>query len=107
MVFSSLETDGGAEKTGTEPGRPHTAEELEPVGRTGTITTVLSRAGNSLEGAQAELVLNPLRLAFETKNLKIIEPALDCLHVCSSSHFCNVIFEILYRLPGRVSTTTT
>ncbi|KAG2691211.1 hypothetical protein I3843_08G000100 [Carya illinoinensis] len=77
---SSLETDGGAEKTGTEPGRPHTAEELEPVGRTGTITTVLSRAGNSLEGAQAELVLNPLRLAFETKNLKIIEPALDCLH---------------------------
>ena len=41
----------------------------------------LASAGNTLEGADAELVLNPLRLAFETKNLKILESALDCLHV--------------------------
>ncbi|RDY07326.1 Brefeldin A-inhibited guanine nucleotide-exchange protein 5, partial [Mucuna pruriens] len=46
----------------------------------GNINVVLASAGNTLDGADAELVLNPLRLAFETKNLKILEPALDCLH---------------------------
>uniref|UniRef100_A0A7C8YZZ3 Mon2/Sec7/BIG1-like dimerisation and cyclophilin-binding domain-containing protein n=1 Tax=Opuntia streptacantha TaxID=393608 RepID=A0A7C8YZZ3_OPUST len=45
-----------------------------------SIATTLSTAGHTLEGAQAELVLNPLRLAFETKNTKIVECALDCLH---------------------------
>lgn len=44
---------------------------------------MLANAGCTLEGAEAELVLNPLRVAFETKNLKILEPALDCLHVCN------------------------
>ncbi|KAB1207609.1 putative protein phosphatase 2C 6 [Morella rubra] len=85
---SSLETDSGAAKEGTEPAHsqtvPHTTEKAHhvgpPVGRIGTLTSVLSSAGHSLQGAQAELVLNPLQLAFETKNLKIIEPALDCLH---------------------------
>ncbi|XP_059461146.1 brefeldin A-inhibited guanine nucleotide-exchange protein 5 [Corylus avellana] len=85
---SSLETDGGAARTAAEPANSHSVqrstEEADhvgrPVGRSGTITTVLSSAGHTLEGAQAELVLNPLRLAFETKNLKTIEPALDCLH---------------------------
>ena len=48
-----------------------------------SIATALSNAGHSLEGTQAELVLNPLRLAFETKNTKIVECALDCLHVCA------------------------
>lgn len=47
------------------------------------ITVLLANAGHTLDGADAELVLNPLRLAFETKNLKILEPALDCLHVCA------------------------
>ncbi|KAK7291769.1 hypothetical protein RIF29_07169 [Crotalaria pallida] len=46
----------------------------------GNITLVLASAGNTLDGADAELVLNPLRIAFETKNLKILEAALDCLH---------------------------
>lgn len=41
-----------------------------------------------------ELVLKPLRLAFETKNLKIFDAALDCLHVC----FCIVDLSI----PGRL-----
>jgi len=53
----------------------------------------LSSAGNTLEGPQAELVLNPLRLAFETKNLKLIEPALDCLHVCMFD--CLLLFKVL------------
>lgn len=42
---------------------------------------VLANAGYTLSGAEAELVLNPLRLAFETKNIKVVELALDCLHV--------------------------
>ncbi|KAI5415380.1 brefeldin A-inhibited guanine nucleotide-exchange protein 5 [Lathyrus oleraceus] len=46
----------------------------------GNIIELLSKAGNTLEGSDAELVLNPLRLAVETKNLKILEPALDCIH---------------------------
>ncbi|KAK1413426.1 hypothetical protein QVD17_35199 [Tagetes erecta] len=46
----------------------------------GSITKTLANAGHSLEGAEAELVLNPLRLAFETKNPKVIELALDCIH---------------------------
>ncbi|KAL5197929.1 hypothetical protein ABZP36_001441 [Zizania latifolia] len=44
------------------------------------ITQVLASAGRVLEGTQAELVLQPLRLAFETKHVKLVEPALDCLH---------------------------
>ncbi|KAL0926627.1 hypothetical protein M5K25_002866 [Dendrobium thyrsiflorum] len=44
------------------------------------ITTALSSAGHILEEIQAEVVLQPLRLAFETKNIKLLEPALDCLH---------------------------
>ena len=54
----------------------------------GSVNAVLSSAGNTLEGPQAELVLNPLRLAFETKNLKLMEPALDCLHVCMFVCYC-------------------
>lgn len=88
---SSLETEGESAKTGAEPGESQTtsqtAEEADSVGRpvsiSGTVSTVLANAGNTLEGAQAELVLNPLRLAFETKNLKVLEPGLDCLHVCN------------------------
>ncbi|MQL87481.1 hypothetical protein Taro_020024 [Colocasia esculenta] len=44
------------------------------------IAVALSSAGHTLEGDQAELVLQPLRLAFETKNIKLVELALDCLH---------------------------
>ncbi|XWS72348.1 hypothetical protein CRYUN_Cryun02cG0032400 [Craigia yunnanensis] len=85
---SSLETETGAEKTGTEPDGSSTASQSsgdtehvsKPTGGSGTITTALANAGYTLEGAEVELALNPLRLAFETKNLKILEPALDCLH---------------------------
>lgn len=90
FVCSSLENVAGASKADTEQTQsetvPQSAQEAElvvkPVSLSGTISTVLANAGNTLEGAEAELVLNPLRLAFETKNLKILEPALDCLHVC-------------------------
>uniref|UniRef100_A0A5B6ZVK9 Putative brefeldin A-inhibited guanine nucleotide-exchange protein 5 n=1 Tax=Davidia involucrata TaxID=16924 RepID=A0A5B6ZVK9_DAVIN len=82
------ETDAGAAKSGMEsdlsPTVPHAAEEggniSRPVGISGTIMTALANAGHTLGGAEAELVLNPLRLAFETKNVKVVELALDCLH---------------------------
>ncbi|XP_071688034.1 brefeldin A-inhibited guanine nucleotide-exchange protein 5-like [Rutidosis leptorrhynchoides] len=45
-----------------------------------SITKTLASAGQTLEGVELELVLNPLRLAFETKNPKFIELALDCIH---------------------------
>ncbi|KAL7148741.1 hypothetical protein ABFS83_06G199500 [Erythranthe nasuta] len=66
--------------------------------KTGETTQVLSAASNQSSsesesgpgkveiqsdpsgGAEGELVLNPLRLAFETKNIKVVELALDCLH---------------------------
>ncbi|KAI3470391.1 hypothetical protein Pfo_027054 [Paulownia fortunei] len=85
---SSSEPDSGAEKSemGADPsiGAPSAAEEVEPMGRPTSsresITMVLANAGHTLGGAEAELVLNPLRLAFETKNIKVVELALDCLH---------------------------
>ncbi|XP_057416198.1 brefeldin A-inhibited guanine nucleotide-exchange protein 5 isoform X2 [Lotus japonicus] len=69
---SANETEDGA-VTKPEADQSHKAY-------SGNITVILANAGNALEGADAELVLNPLRLAFETKSLKILEPALDCLH---------------------------
>ncbi|KAK3023742.1 hypothetical protein RJ639_044407 [Escallonia herrerae] len=83
---SLSETDAGASKSGLEQNLSVTpnAEESEHIDSSvvlsGTITTALANAGHSLEGSQAELVLNPLRLAFETKNIKVLELALDCLH---------------------------
>jgi hypothetical protein len=53
---------------------------------------VLASAGRVLEGTQAELVLQPLRLAFETKHIKLVEPALDCLHVIKLPPFsCSLL----------------
>ncbi|KAF4382922.1 hypothetical protein G4B88_010093 [Cannabis sativa] len=86
---SSLED--GASKTEKEQSQsqtvPHDAQAIpvaKPVSISATISTVLASAGNTLEGSVAELVLSPLRLAFETKNLKILESALDCLHIFPS-----------------------
>ncbi|KAL8122263.1 hypothetical protein AgCh_018854 [Apium graveolens] len=50
------------------------------VGKSPTITAALASAGHVLDGDDSELILNPLRLAFETKNIKVVELALDCLH---------------------------
>ncbi|KAL8204443.1 hypothetical protein R6Q57_010066 [Mikania cordata] len=46
----------------------------------GSVTKTLENAGCSLEGAEADLILKPLQLAFETNNPQIIELALDCIH---------------------------
>lgn len=73
---SANETEEGA-STRTEAEQ---ASDQASRPKTGNINVALASAGNTLEGADAEFVLNPLRLAFETKNLKILESALDCLH---------------------------
>lgn len=46
-----------------------------------TAAATMAEAGHSLEGGEAEIIINPIRLAIETKQSKLIEPALDCLHV--------------------------
>ncbi|XP_058215944.1 brefeldin A-inhibited guanine nucleotide-exchange protein 5 isoform X3 [Rhododendron vialii] len=82
------EIDAGVVKNGIESDHtttvPQAADETEQiskaVGKRATITAALANAGNSLEGAETELVLNPIRLAFESKNVKVQELALDCLH---------------------------
>ncbi|KAH9652984.1 Brefeldin A-inhibited guanine nucleotide-exchange protein 5 [Citrus sinensis] len=80
---SSIETEAGAAEKGTEAVQLP-AEQTEHIGKTvgvsGSVATALANAGHTLEAADAELVLNPLRLAIETKNLKLLESALDCLH---------------------------
>lgn len=89
MIHSPNESEGGASESEISSDQsqaaaqtPDEAHSAKPLGNSGNITATLANAGSTLEGAEVELVLNPLRLAFETKNLKIMEPALDCLHVC-------------------------
>ncbi|KAJ8751100.1 hypothetical protein K2173_016281 [Erythroxylum novogranatense] len=82
---SSLESDNGAVKMQSDESQTdlQASGDLQHVGKPvgmGNITTALANAGCTLEAAEAELVLSPLRLAFETKNLKILDLALDCLH---------------------------
>ncbi|CAA0821230.1 HOPM interactor 7 [Striga hermonthica] len=82
---SSSEPDARVEETevgdGPSIGNPSVPEEVErPTKCTESITVVLAKTSHTLGEAEAELVLNPLRLAFETKNIKIVELALDCLH---------------------------
>ncbi|KAG8390693.1 hypothetical protein BUALT_Bualt01G0110100 [Buddleja alternifolia] len=87
-INSSAESDAGTEETekGADPstGAPPAAEEPEPTSKpansSGSIMKALANAGHTLGGAEAELVLNPIRLAFQTKNMKLVELALDCLH---------------------------
>ena len=88
------ESDAGASKSEVEsdqtPSVPHTAEQVGP---SRNITTALANAGHTLDAVEAELVLNPLRLAFETKNVKVIELALDCLHVRPCCLSCYLTFK--------------
>ncbi|KAJ3670258.1 hypothetical protein LUZ60_010582 [Juncus effusus] len=67
-------------KTENEGDSSSTAENEVKVENSISIIETLASAGNTLEGSQAEIVLQPLRLAFESKNIKLIDPALDCLH---------------------------
>jgi hypothetical protein len=71
-------------------------KEAEDASAAAGITEALALAGRVLKGPQAELVLQPLRLAFQTKHVKLVEPALDCLHVIDHPSF---YWPLLVRLP--------
>ncbi|KAH7669024.1 guanine nucleotide-exchange factor protein [Dioscorea alata] len=70
--------DASGEQSVSATGEIETLTETQEIRE--PITTALASAGHTLEASQAELVLQPLRLAFESKNIKLVEPALDCLH---------------------------
>ncbi|KAL0789711.1 hypothetical protein Bca101_005957 [Brassica carinata] len=79
------QAEGEGAKTGGEADEPQKVPSGEVAeqasqSKSGTINISLANAGHTLGGAEVELVLKPLRLAFETKNLKIFDAALDCLH---------------------------
>ncbi|OAY54181.1 brefeldin A-inhibited guanine nucleotide-exchange protein 5 isoform X2 [Manihot esculenta] len=81
---SSHESDDEAAKAGTQSDQLQNTSEEKPDGKpvryNGNVTIALANAGCTLDEADVEIVLHPLSLAFETKNLKILESALDCLH---------------------------
>ncbi|KAL1193725.1 Brefeldin A-inhibited guanine nucleotide-exchange protein 5 [Cardamine amara subsp. amara] len=84
-IDESSQAEGGGEKSGGEADEPQKVPSTEVAdqasqSKSGTINISLANAGHTLGGAEVELVLKPLRLAFETKNLKIFDAALDCLH---------------------------
>ncbi|CAH2065526.1 unnamed protein product [Thlaspi arvense] len=84
-IDESSQAEGGGPNTGgkaDEPQKVPSGEVAEQTSqsKSGTINISLASAGHTLGGAEVELVLKPLRLAFETKNLKIFDAALDCLH---------------------------
>lgn len=56
----------------------------------------LAEAGHTLEGSEADLVILPLRLAFETKQPKLVEPAVDCLHVGLSRPLSPLLLRVLW-----------
>ncbi|XP_022935314.1 brefeldin A-inhibited guanine nucleotide-exchange protein 5-like isoform X2 [Cucurbita moschata] len=74
------ETGGEADESPTAQTAQEAENEGSKVAPREHISIVLANAGHVLQGADAEIVLNPLRLAFDTKNLKVLELALDCLH---------------------------
>ncbi|XP_047971675.1 LOW QUALITY PROTEIN: brefeldin A-inhibited guanine nucleotide-exchange protein 5-like [Salvia hispanica] len=63
----SFEPDSGGEKN---EGAESAAKDAEPTSSSGSTTAV----------SDSDLVLEPLKLAFETKNTKLVELALDCFH---------------------------
>ncbi|CAI5499083.1 unnamed protein product, partial [Closterium sp. Naga37s-1] len=68
-----LEPAGSGEGSGRA--HPNTANAANV-----TAAAAMAEAGHSLEGVEAELILCPLRLAIESKQSRLMETALDCLH---------------------------
>ena len=56
-------------------------EEVVDNGTNVNAAATMAEAGQRLEGSEAELVVLPLRLAIDSKQSKLIETALDCIHV--------------------------
>ncbi|XP_042036168.1 brefeldin A-inhibited guanine nucleotide-exchange protein 5-like isoform X2 [Salvia splendens] len=72
----SFEPDSGVERNeGAE-----SAANVEPTSSSRSTTAMSDVAGHMQGQAYADLLLDPLKLAFETKNTKLVELALDCFH---------------------------
>lgn len=92
-----------AEQDNSLAGEPSILNELEmyykPAMEHVTAATMaaatMAEAGNSLQGFEADLVLLPLRLAFETKEPKLVETALDCLHLGRNLYPMDILREKL------------
>lgn len=109
VVLHSLGTEGSRTEEDILPPNEagaHSNSLRQSTGEAAAAT--MTEAGKTLEGSEAEVVLLPLRLAFETKQAKIIEPALDCLHVSAPvlttirvlSCMCHIFFKFLQRSLG-------
>lgn len=44
----------------------------------------MAEAGHGFDPSESNIILTPLRLALETKQSKLQETALDCIHVSTS-----------------------
>ncbi|KAL1532818.1 brefeldin A-inhibited guanine nucleotide-exchange protein 5-like isoform X1 [Salvia divinorum] len=72
----SFEPDSGVEKNeGAE-----SAANVKPTSSSGSTTEMSDVTGHMQGRAYADLLLDPLKLAFEAKNSKLVELALDCFH---------------------------
>lgn len=71
----------------SSPSKPNTGQ---------AVAATLAEAGHTLEGSEADLVTVPLRLAFETKQPRIVEAALDCLHVRITSLQLVVTWQLFW-----------
>ncbi|MCO5582316.1 hypothetical protein L7F22_036210 [Adiantum nelumboides] len=83
VVAPSFEQGKETESTPASPTSSATGRPTDAVSLSSTslsAATTLATAGHTLESSEAELVLLPLRIAFETKQPKLVESALDCLH---------------------------
>ncbi|CAI7933250.1 unnamed protein product [Closterium sp. NIES-54] len=103
QFYANGETDEpGAAEIVPQPQQPAGTIPLEPAGSgegsgrahpntanaaNVTAAAAMAEAGHSLEGVEAELILCPLRLAIESKQSRLMETALDCLHVSARSAF--------------------
>ncbi|CAM6125431.1 unnamed protein product [Calypogeia fissa] len=90
---AEVEPESHATTDSTEPPQENGADAVEndglakqpihPARRQSTgegAAATMAEAGHSLQGSESDLVLLPLKLAFDTRQPKLVEPALDCLH---------------------------
>ncbi|KAJ7522924.1 hypothetical protein O6H91_18G031300 [Diphasiastrum complanatum] len=76
-----VEEEQSAQKLTADSTVHPTPHELPTKASKGQVAAAaMAEAGNTLQGSEAALVLLPLRLAIETKQSKLVESALDCLH---------------------------
>eukprot|EP00250_Pteridium_aquilinum_P021613 c25178_g1_i1 orf=72-5432(+) len=81
VVAASSVQEKEAESTPGSPSSAASTTDAASLASTSvSAAATLSTAGHTLERSEADLVLLPLRLAFETKQPKLVESALDCLH---------------------------